>query len=103
MDFRVELTARANEDLDEIFEWLIEQQAGEAGLRWFLRLEEACESLSRLPRRCGIAPEDAEFLFEVRQLLYGNKPHLYRIMFTIEDDKVIILHIRHGRRLPLKS
>jgi plasmid stabilization system protein ParE len=102
MHFRVELTEKANRDLDGILEWLLEQQAGETGLRWFWRLEEACESLSQLPRRCGVAPEDAEFPFEVRQLLYGNKPHLYRILFTIEGDNVIILHVLHGRRLSLK-
>jgi hypothetical protein len=27
-----------------------------------------------------------------------NKPHQYRVLFTIQDDDVIILHIRHGRR-----
>jgi plasmid stabilization system protein ParE len=103
MDFRVELTEQASRDLDGIFEWLLEQQAGEAGLRWFLQLEVACGSLSKLPRRCGLAPEDAEFPFEVRQLVYGRKPHLYRILFTIETDTVVILHIRHGRRLPMKG
>jgi hypothetical protein len=35
------------------------------------------------PERCPIAPENARFNFEVRQLLYGRKPHLYRILFTM--------------------
>jgi hypothetical protein len=34
----------------------------------------------------------------VRQLLFGRKPHRYRVLFTVDDDTVIILHIRHGRR-----
>lgn len=103
MAFRVELTAQADRDLSNISEWLQASGAGEAGLRWFLRLEEACQSLSEFPQRCGLAQESAEFPFEVRQLIYGRKPHLYRILFTIESGTVVILHIRHGRRLPPKD
>jgi hypothetical protein len=44
----------------------------------------------------------AVFPFEVRHLLYGRRPHVYRILFTIEDLTVYVLHIRHGRRQPLK-
>jgi plasmid stabilization system protein ParE len=68
---------------------------------WFLALEEAIASLANFPQRCPLAPENAEFPFEVRQLLYGRKPHVYRILFTlVESDTVYILHIRHGRRMP---
>jgi hypothetical protein len=35
MVFRVKQTAQADRDLDLILEWLLAQQAGEAGLRWF--------------------------------------------------------------------
>src|ERR1035438_7528082 len=98
MAFRVKQTPQADHDLDLILEWLLAQQAGETGLRWFRTLKEALTSLSELPERCPLAPESKEFLFEVRQLLYGRKPHLYRVLFTIEADTVVILHIRHGRR-----
>jgi hypothetical protein len=33
-------------------------------------------------------------------LLYGDKPHVYRILFSIEGDIVFILHVRHGARMP---
>ncbi len=98
MAFRVESSARAKQDLDGILEWLLAEEAGEAGLRWFQRMRESVASLSELPRRCPLAPESAEFPFDVRQLLYGRKPHRYRILFTINGDAVIVLHIRHGRR-----
>jgi hypothetical protein len=41
------------------------------------------------------------FPFEVRQLLYGRKPHAYRILFTITANTVVILHIRHARQRPV--
>jgi plasmid stabilization system protein ParE len=88
MAFRVETSAQAASDAREILEWLLSHHAGETGLRWFFK-------------RCPIAPESARFPFEVRQLLYGRKPHVYRILFTIENNTVNVLHIRHGRRKPL--
>jgi plasmid stabilization system protein ParE len=103
MAFRVRTTARAKRDLDAILGWLLSEQAGEAGLRWFQGLREGVASLSEAPRRCMLAPEDEAFPFEVRQLLYGNRPHVYRILFTIDGDSVTVLHIRHGRRLPLSG
>jgi hypothetical protein len=38
---------------------------------------------------------------EVRHLLYGNKPHLYRVLFTIQGDVVTVLHVRRPKRQPL--
>jgi mRNA-degrading endonuclease RelE of RelBE toxin-antitoxin system len=38
----------------------------------------------------------------VRQVIYGNKPHFYRILYDIDDtdQRVDILSIWHGKRLP---
>ena len=102
MAFRVEITEDAERDGEAILGWLISQHTGETGLRWFEGLQEAIQSLSELPRRCPLAPENRNFSFEVRHLLYGRGPHTYRILFTIERDVVFVLHIRHGRRQPLK-
>ena len=102
MGFRVELTSRAGHDADTILDWLATQHAGETGKRWVEALEGACTTLQRFPRGCALAPESKVFPFEVCQLLYGHKPHVYRILFTIEAETVYVLHIRHGRRQPLK-
>lgn len=103
MTFRVETTAVAEQDADAILDWLLSEHAGETGTRWFVALQDAIASLAELPARCPLAPENAVFPFEVRHLLYGRKPHVYRILFTIEDETVYVLHIRHGRRLPLRQ
>jgi hypothetical protein len=44
-----------------------------------------------MPRRCPIAPEGAAFPIEIRQFLYGS----YRVLFTVDDSGVHVLHIRH--------
>ncbi len=102
MTFRVKTTAAAEQDADAILEWLLSEGAGETGIRWFVALQEAIESLAEFPARCSLAPENGVFPFEVRHLLYGQKPNVYRILFTIEGETVYVLHIRHGRRQPLR-
>jgi plasmid stabilization system protein ParE len=79
MTFRVETTAAAEQEADAILDWLVSQHAGDAGMRWFLALQDAIASLAQFPERCALAPESAIFPFEVRQLLYGRAPHVYRI------------------------
>ena len=101
MAFRVELSDRAQSDIAAIYDWLRSQQAGSAGERWFVALREAIGSLSDLPLRCGVAPEGRDSPIEVRQLLYGRKPHVYRILFAVDGDLVQVLHVRHARRRPL--
>lgn len=104
MAYRVEYSSQAEADLDGILDWLIAQHAGAAGLHWLEGLELAVASLSEVPERCPLAPEDTRFRFEVRHLLYGRRPHVYRIIFTIESARVVVLHIWHGRRhLPTRD
>jgi hypothetical protein len=63
--FRVEITENTESDGKGILEWLFSQPAAEAGLRWFQGLEEAIVSLSNLPARCPLAPENKSFPFDV--------------------------------------
>lgn len=91
MDFRVETSAEAELDAISIFEWLISQEAGETGLRWFLSMEEAIASLAHFPERCPLAPENTQFPFEVRELLYGRRPHV----FTYSDASRHYLEFLH--------
>jgi len=100
MAFRVEYSREAEADLDSILAWLISQHAGETGLRWFEALEGAVASLSEMPERCALAPENRAFPFEVRHLLFGRRPHVYRVIFRVMGNVVYILHVWHGRRKP---
>lgn len=103
MDFRVELSDQAKSNIAAIYDWLLSEHAGGAGERWFLALDEAIASLATLPARCPMAPENPDSPVELRQLLYGRRPHVYRILFTIEGNTVYVLHVRHGRRKPVFS
>jgi plasmid stabilization system protein ParE len=95
MAYLVRTTARAERDLAELFE-TINATDSQAALRWFLNLERSILNLENLPHRCPVTPENPS----LRQLLYGKKPHVYRIIFRIRErtKEVEILHIRHGAR-----
>jgi plasmid stabilization system protein ParE len=100
MTYRVELTARAARDLNLLYE---EKHAAEsrAAARWFNGLEKAVYTLEVYPLRCAAAPERKKAKRSLRHLLYGKKPHVYRVIFQIDErnerNKLVqVLTIRHG-------
>ena len=55
------------------------------------------------PQRCALAPENDALTEEIRQLIYGKSRNKYRILFTIREDIVFVLHVRHRSQAPLTS
>ena len=103
MRYLVELSNRALRDLEQLY---LEKNAADsvAAAKWFNRLEDAVYSLEELPRRGVAAPEALVMKRELLQLLHGKKPHVYRIIYEIDEQKrrVLILTIRHGAREPME-
>jgi len=94
MKYRVELADQAKSDLFEIYLWIAENSPVNA-VRWVAVLEAAIHGLDVSPERCAVAPENDEVeAFEVRHLIVG----LYRVLFTVRERVVFVLHIRHGSR-----
>lgn len=95
MAYRVRITPRAQRDLVNIFDW-IGANSSNAARNWYVGLREAIRSLKTIPRRDPVTPEDAN----LRHLLYGRKPHIYRVIYRIleKEKQVEVLHIRHGAR-----
>jgi toxin ParE1/3/4 len=97
--YHVELTARASLDLETIYE-SIDAEHSVAAAAWYNSLEELVLSLEHLPQRGATTAENRR----LRQLLHRAKPHVYRIFYSIDpaSKRVLILHIRHGARGPLR-
>ena len=95
MEYLVELTARAERDLGAIYEY-IHAESSEHAFEWFNGLEAAILSLASQPERGMRTPENPA----LRQLLYGNKRHVYRVIYRIgrRAGGVWVLQIRHGAR-----
>ena len=95
MAYQVSLTARALRDLALIYR-RIQADVSAQAFAWFTGLEQAIYSLERHPHRAPRTPEDKT----LRHLLYGKKPHRYRIIYEVKERSrtVYVLHIRHGAR-----
>jgi toxin ParE1/3/4 len=61
---------------------------------WFDNIDAAILGLSDFPMRFGIAPETREFGEEIRHCIVGS----YRVLFTVRDDHVSVIHVRHARQ-----
>ena len=100
MAYLVNITARAERDLALLYRE-INAEDSDAALKWYRGLKEAILSLEEQPNRCPVTPEKAQ----LRHLLYGNKPHIYRVIFRVveKQKRVDVLHIRHGARDKFKA
>jgi plasmid stabilization system protein ParE len=95
MAYLIDITARAKRDLNSVFEE-IHARDSEAALKWYREFYAAILTLEKLPYRCPATHENPQF----RHLLYGHKPHIYRVIYRVlEKQKLIeVLHVRHGAR-----
>jgi plasmid stabilization system protein ParE len=95
MVYLVNITARAERDFAGLYE---EIHAGDskAAMNWYQGLKKAVLGLEKLPNRCPATGENPQ----VRHLLYGSKPHVYRVIYRVreKEKQVVVLHIRHGAR-----
>jgi plasmid stabilization system protein ParE len=93
--YRVDVTERAERDLERIF-IRIEADRSEPAHTWFNGLERTVLSLGQNPARGAPIPEGGG----LRHLLYGRKGRRYRVIYAIDEASraVTVLHIRHGAR-----
>jgi plasmid stabilization system protein ParE len=92
MNYQVVITVKAYDDADVMARW-IKQYSAEKAEDWYFDFLEAAESLQIFPARCGLAAETTPEI-EVRQLLFNG----YRLLFTITETKVLVVHVRHQKQ-----
>ena len=97
MTFEVVLTEQAQEDAEQAYLWIAEREP-EGAQQWWIGLVDAVMSLENLPLRCPIAPENQYFEEEIRMFLYGRRKSQFRILFTLDGQTVVVLHIRRSSR-----
>ena len=96
MTYRVLLTERARRDLEAACTWWAQNRSHEQAQRWYAGFAAAIRSLRQNPERCPRAQESEALPFELRQLNYGlGRRPTHRAVFTIREDVVAILRVRH--------
>lgn len=97
MNYQVIVTPSAKADIFETNSWLLENYP-ETADQWLWELSDAIVSLGKFPQRCKISDESAVFDVPVRQLFCGKRPNIYRILFSIQGEKVFILRVRSTKQ-----
>jgi plasmid stabilization system protein ParE len=96
MSYRVIFQPRASRDLQLAARWVLdESRSSTTAIRWLRRIRTKIDTLKEFPERCPVDPDSDLYGGNVRMLLYGKRRGTYRILFTIKDQDVHILAIRH--------
>ena len=88
----------AQQDIAESRLWIAERDV-EAADRWFDGIYDTLGSLEIFPERCPLAPESDFLNQEIREIFHGRRQYKHRILFTVAENAVHVLHVRHGARL----
>ncbi len=95
MCFTVNITRRADGDVAAA-EAAVSQLGAAALNRWRSRLLRVIEILERDPHRYPESEDAANVGLDLREAIYGRKPQLHRVLFTIDDQTVTIHRVRHA-------
>lgn len=98
--YQVVIQPAAQKGIEEAYFWLSNYSSQKART-WLEGLYKAILSLENMPSRCSLAFENSFFDEEIRQLVYGKGRNAYRILFTIVDDSVQIIFVRHAAQKPM--
>ena len=105
MIYRVIIEPTAAREIRSAVRWKTKNSSPTLAARWYNGLIQSIDSLRRHPNQCPLAFEDDKFEEEIRELFYGmggKRSHRHRILFTIRDDTVHILYVRHTARYELE-
>jgi plasmid stabilization system protein ParE len=101
MTFRIVIEPTAEREIRSAVRWKTENASSTVAARWYNGLIQRIDTLRRHPSRCPLAAENDRFPEDIRELLYGGggkRTHKHRIIFTIREDAVHILYVRHSAR-----
>lgn len=97
MTFRVRFTEEGRDDLDRLYDWLLERTAGDFAIaeRALKSIQDGITVLELAPLSCRRAAGGDPFL---RELVIGFGATGYVMLFEIEDGQTVtVLAVRHQR------
>jgi len=100
--YQIIIQPEAEKAIEEAYLWFSNYSPRQART-WIEGLYKAIMSLQEKPFRCSLAFENNFFEAEIRQLIYGKGRNIYRVLFTVTDDTVQVLFVRHAAQKPLSS
>jgi plasmid stabilization system protein ParE len=102
MTYRIIIEPTAEREIRSAVRWKTENASPTVAARWYNGLLKKIATLRTHPSRCPLAAENDKFPVEIRELLYGRRRNIFRIIYTIQNDTVFILYVHHGARQELE-
>lgn len=96
MTYRVIIEPTAEIEIRQAVRWLAANRSHTVAVRWLGGIQTKIQTLRKLPLRCPLAAENDKFPEDIRELLFGKAKNRYRIIFTVRNDAVHVLYVRHG-------
>jgi plasmid stabilization system protein ParE len=106
MDFRVDLTARAFDEILAIAAYIRQRGSVESAEKWLVAIRQSVDNLRFLSGVHPVLVESDEVGEKTRILLHGVKNRTYKIFYSIDLRLrvVYVLHVRHwARSTPTKA
>lgn len=98
MTYQVRLSLLAMDDIETAHGWLKGHLSPDHARRWYDGLKAALINLEKNPNRYPLAPEGEALGIELRELPYGKRKHVYRILYTVEESVVQVHGVWHAAR-----
>ena len=97
MKYRVVIHSDAMEDIRRNARWWAEHHSEQQALAWYDHALDSLYNLDQLPERHPVSAENADFTYEIRDLLFGlgSRPS-YRAIFTIQKQVVHVLTVQRS-------
>lgn len=96
MPFALRILRRASADIDDKFESLRRHLGRAAAVRWRAKLEACFMKLEELPSVWPLADEAEELGVDLRNVLFGKRRHVYRVLFSFDGTTISVHRIRHA-------
>ncbi|MEQ8849231.1 type II toxin-antitoxin system RelE/ParE family toxin [Botrimarina sp.] len=103
MSYRVEFIGQAKSDYRRLYSY-IAQRSPQGAANWDDALDAALARIRVTPNSFGAAPESRALTRPVRQALFCTRHgRVYRVVFEVKDDRVIVLRLRGPGQRPLRK
>ncbi len=97
MEYKVVLTERFARHLQEMGDYIAVDNPRRA-ITWLEEVGAKVLKPDCFPQSHPYAREDDDYDIELRQLVFGRGRYKYRVIFTVREDDVVVLDIRHASR-----
>jgi len=92
----LEVRPKARDDIRRIHSFITRKISHHSAAKWYTGLILRFRKLARSAETWPEADEAGTVECDLRMVLFGKRPHVYRILFTIDGDTVNVLRIRHA-------